>query len=396
MNDRIAADAAQTQGTNAMRRRLPNEPQTLDSPTQVALTQHFLLPALAELEAFFLAVRAQVDPVLQTRQPVKLGKPYPLGQCLEISLAVQKQLRSVDDSRLAGAAAQGYAAFRAFLQAGGEFRQVWGDLRGSYFQNAFQLGTLYLDVSNDTVTPTKPKVEILPFADAQFVAIRDYQHFSEVARRYWQGELHPNHVLPELAPYCPLIHVSPAGIVTLREATGYMLGLTQSLGFQPSDAILSQPPMPLALFKRVARYLAGQRGLTLAGSPEQGRQQALRHCRQYRAKRWHHSVDQTEKAIQTIGNANCVLARHSRPGITHTVLQPPPRNSANMATIKIDNQEYDLDTLSADARTQLAGIQFVDQELARLQAHVAALQTARNAYASALKAALVDTPPRAV
>ncbi|MBS0355294.1 MAG: hypothetical protein JSR83_15505 [Proteobacteria bacterium] len=67
-----------------------------------------------------------------------------------------------------------------------------------------------------------------------------------------------------------------------------------------------------------------------------------------------------------------------------------------MATIKIDNQEYDLDTLSADARTQLAGIQFVDQELARLQAHVAALQTARNAYASALKAALVDTPPRAV
>ncbi|MBS0371695.1 MAG: hypothetical protein JSS57_21140 [Proteobacteria bacterium] len=66
-----------------------------------------------------------------------------------------------------------------------------------------------------------------------------------------------------------------------------------------------------------------------------------------------------------------------------------------MATIKIDNQEYNLDTLSANARTQLAGIQFVDQELARLQAHVAALQTARNAYARALKAALAETPPGA-
>lgn len=382
--------------TGGLRRRLPNEPQALDSPVQAALTERFLQPALAELETFFLAVRAQVDPVLQAERPTKLGKPYPLGQCLEISQAVQKQLRSVDDSRLTGAAAQGRVAFKTFLQAGGEFRQVWGDLRGSYFQNAFQLGTLYLDVSNDTVTPTKPKVEILPFADAAFVAIRDFQHFSEVALRYWQGEIHPNHVLPELAPYCPLIHVSPAGIITLCEATGYMVGLTQSQGFRPSETVLHQPPMPFALFKRIVHYLADHRTQPFASTPEQGRLQALRHCRQYRAKRWHHAPDQTGKAVHTIEGINRNLHRHSRPQrLTHTIPHKPDK-LASMATIQIDDQTYDLDALSADARAQLASIQFVDQELARLQAHVAALQTARNAYVQALKAALPKTPTRAV
>lgn len=59
-----------------------------------------------------------------------------------------------------------------------------------------------------------------------------------------------------------------------------------------------------------------------------------------------------------------------------------------MPIIKIDNQNYDLDTLSDEAKAQLQSIQFVDQELARLQAQTAVLQTARTAYAKALQASL--------
>lgn len=59
-----------------------------------------------------------------------------------------------------------------------------------------------------------------------------------------------------------------------------------------------------------------------------------------------------------------------------------------MPIIKIDNKDYDLDSLSQEAKAQLASIQFVDQELARLQAQAAALQTARAAYVNALKANL--------
>ena len=66
-----------------------------------------------------------------------------------------------------------------------------------------------------------------------------------------------------------------------------------------------------------------------------------------------------------------------------------------MAIIKIDNMDYDIDTLSAEALAQLQSLQFCDSELARLQAQAAVLQTARMAYSTAVKAALPvtqDTP----
>lgn len=63
-----------------------------------------------------------------------------------------------------------------------------------------------------------------------------------------------------------------------------------------------------------------------------------------------------------------------------------------MTTITIDGKSYEFDSLSSDAKSQLASIQFVDAELARLQGQAAALQTARNAYAKALNAALSVLP----
>ena len=56
-----------------------------------------------------------------------------------------------------------------------------------------------------------------------------------------------------------------------------------------------------------------------------------------------------------------------------------------MASIKIDNIEYDIDTLSEEAKNQVLSLQFVDAELARLNAQVAVNQTARIAYSNALK-----------
>jgi cell division protein ZapA (FtsZ GTPase activity inhibitor) len=63
-----------------------------------------------------------------------------------------------------------------------------------------------------------------------------------------------------------------------------------------------------------------------------------------------------------------------------------------MPNITINNKEYDLNTLSEDARKQLQALQFVDAELARLQAQAAVLQTARIAYGNALQNALPVLP----
>ena len=61
-----------------------------------------------------------------------------------------------------------------------------------------------------------------------------------------------------------------------------------------------------------------------------------------------------------------------------------------MTTIKVNNVDYDIDTLSNEAKAQLASLQFCDQELQRLQAQAAAYQTARMAYAKALNEALAS------
>lgn len=286
---------------------LPLEPREVSSALQRSLTERYLLPALPALEQFFRAVRAEVDAELQPLSPAKLGKPYPLGQCLEITLAAQKCLRRAEGLRLSGAAAQGQSVFLSFLRAGGQCRQVWGDLRGEFFQNAFQLGTLYVDLSNDTVNPAKPPVEILPFAQARFVRVADYAHFVRVASRYWQGSFFPNHVLPELAPYCPVLHLSAQGQVQLCDASLYMVSLVQAGQFAPSETYLSGPALPPDVFEQLRLALVGG-GHILASSPEQGREAALAACQAYRAQGVASDARHTRRCLQAVDAANRDLA----------------------------------------------------------------------------------------
>lgn len=79
-------------------------------------------------------------------------------------------------------------------------------------------------------------------------------------------------------------------------------------------------------------------------------------------------------------------------GLYRKIESTTPTQENSMTKISIDNKEYDLDSLSKEAKAQLASIQFVDAELARLQAQAAALQTARMAYAKALSDALPALP----
>lgn len=62
-----------------------------------------------------------------------------------------------------------------------------------------------------------------------------------------------------------------------------------------------------------------------------------------------------------------------------------------MPIIKIDDKDYELDTLSDEAKAQLTSIQFVDAEMQRVNAQTAVLQTARMAYSKALNEALAAT-----
>lgn len=63
-----------------------------------------------------------------------------------------------------------------------------------------------------------------------------------------------------------------------------------------------------------------------------------------------------------------------------------------MPNIKIDDKDYEFDTLSDEAKSQLQMISICDQELARLNAQLAITQTARVAYSKALQDALPALP----
>jgi hypothetical protein len=235
-------------------------------------------------------------------------------------------------------------------------------------------------------------VEILPFTEARFVPIADYRHFARVAERYWQVQVYPNHLLPEWAPYCPLIYVGTDGQVMLGEATVYMVSLTKAGRFEPSEAVLRDAAMPLDLFRRAKAGLADIAG-TLPDNPEQGRGLALRACREYRRKRWHVSGRRITDVIRSVAAINDTLlpATALRPitvHSTHISFATKVQNMSTSEVINIDGVEYRLSSLSEAARRELAMLQATDAKLAELQRDVAINQTARNAYANALAALL--------
>lgn len=288
---------------------LPNEPRQLNWQKEGQLTQQFLMPVLVELETFFLQLRAELDPMLIAVQPIKAGKPYPLGQCLEISLAMKSKLQEIKASDLQGAGLIAFTAIQQFVKHGGAIRQIWGDLRGEYFQNAFMFGDLYVDVSNDTVVPTKPKVEILPFSRANLSAIRDFQHFSYLVKRYWKAQTFPNVLFPALAPYAPILIRYADGSVQLHDASDYMVMLTCRDGFHPSASYLSSADIDHALFRQLSDYCQKRGWATpLAANPEQGLLSALEHCRQYRAEGRHAMMAHTVGVVQQIVTMNTQLS----------------------------------------------------------------------------------------
>ncbi len=56
-----------------------------------------------------------------------------------------------------------------------------------------------------------------------------------------------------------------------------------------------------------------------------------------------------------------------------------------MSTLKIGENEYEIQHLPEECKNQLIGIQFSEQEIIRLNANIAALQTAKVAYAKELQ-----------
>jgi hypothetical protein len=263
---------------------LPQQIAPVDA-VQQALTQALLLPQTEALMAYFLALRAHIDTALAPRLPTAAGKAYPYGRCEEITRELYAQL----SLRLQRPEHPVEQLLHRFIAQGGRVHTVWGVLREQYFQNALQLGGLYLDVSNDTVVVSKPPVEILPIEASGLVNVRDLAHFVQTAQRYWAATVYANHLLPTLAPLLPLVTASPGRLQPgLQSACDYMIGLMCRDGFAQAEAWLRDgPPPPPAL----AHTLLTQTPADLRPWTQNGRDEAIAACQRARAAGCHLRAD---------------------------------------------------------------------------------------------------------
>ena len=202
---------------------------------QVKLTKKYLLPRLKELYDDMLRLRLRFDQEFDPANYPQKGT-YPKGYCYEITKGVKELLKR----ELQSPKTVALSALRDFCLQGGIAKRVWGDLRHEYFQNAFQFGDLYVDVSNDTVTVTKPKVEILPLGKARFHPISDYDIYGCLAEKYWNGMVYPNRYLPELAVMFPILFVSAEGRLQIHANYQTILYQNMHLDFALAEKFLTK------------------------------------------------------------------------------------------------------------------------------------------------------------
>lgn len=250
---------------------LPQQPAPL-CQRQVALTARHLLPIRKALFQYLMAMRLEIDRVLAPQCPPQMGKAYPLGRCLEISMVAFQEL----ERRIAAPAHPVEQVLARFTRQGGIVKSIWGALRGRFFQNAMQFGSLYVDVANDTVTITKPKVEIMPMAESGIVAVRDVAHFAEIAGIYLGARVYPNILVPSLAPLLPMIVEVPGYFPTLQCSGDYMVELLMRSGFALSyEWLQAAPPPPPDIIARMAGRIPSP---LMAPDAQSGRQAALDAC----------------------------------------------------------------------------------------------------------------------
>ncbi|AWY00369.1 hypothetical protein A8139_10425 [Marinomonas primoryensis] len=226
----------------------------------------------------YLRLLADLD--LVPRYPHFGEKTYPLGRCKEIRDAVFALLQE----KLPQSTDPGLILMRDMLSKGAVLKKIWGSLRDEYFQNAMVLGDWYLDVSNDTVNPNKPRVEVLPIVTSGFSDISSFEQFVKVARSYWNVKVYRNDIFPALAPFMPMIYVSENGTSWVGEANDDMLSMVMNNQFFSAESILSELPSPpeaiVNNWKKAVLQLKNNSFIHMQGNP-------LTFCEEYRKKQYH-------------------------------------------------------------------------------------------------------------
>ena len=139
------------------------------------------------------------------KELTKYGKKslinFPFGACYFITYSVFDYIKIEIERN------PQLSFFKAFLKEGGVFKIIWGQIRDEFFQTAFQIGEYYVDLANDTVFLTNPKVKITKLQDSDFKNIDTISEYYSIKKIYHKEQIYPNIYYPNLAPFVPFFTV---------------------------------------------------------------------------------------------------------------------------------------------------------------------------------------------
>ena len=199
------------------------------------------------------------------KQRIKLVAPaylnkYPIGWCHEITSIVVAYLLEIGEA----IRDKFFPGLSRFLNSGGVFKRIWGEVRQEFFQNAIQIGGVYLDVSNDTVDIRKPKTERMWLNNSEFSSFESFHCYAGILQRYHKKEIFINNCLPELAPLCPFWTRVENGPLCL-DYSFYMAGLAEDTDYRASEDIFETRPafindLTIELLSSIESITLGIRG----------------------------------------------------------------------------------------------------------------------------------------
>jgi hypothetical protein len=224
-------------------------------PGQIAPTRR-LLAGIDAIVALLRSHRDAVDAAFFARRDAARCAPaetsgeatladYPLGFCGAIRDQVLERL--VADP-----------AFRRLTGPDVVLKKIFVLLKGVYFQNALQLGNLYVDVANGTVFIDKPKIEWLHIADTPFENADSWSAVAAVGRRYYEVELYPNLLFPLAFPSSPFFAIRDSGRIDFFQAQDILFLKDLGDGMSRARALLDDPAFLARPLPEAYRRLVGQ------------------------------------------------------------------------------------------------------------------------------------------
>ena len=203
--------------------------------SQERVTDRVLIPSMPRIVQALEGARRSVDSemaasVTAVTGHARAGLPcfptiddYPIGFCHVIRDGVRSRLR-------------GDPSWRALVRRGVVVRDVFVILKGRFFQNAMQVGNLYVDVANDTVDRAQHWLEWARVRDVEYENPSSIPRIASVATSYYSCTVHPNLHFPEIAPFMPLMAVLGDGSVVLLDFSPVVFMKDLASGFSEFKA----------------------------------------------------------------------------------------------------------------------------------------------------------------